>query len=339
MSADLAIIIPTWDGAQVLDACLSSLSDHLAGASTEVIVFDNGSRDGSAELAEGYRERLPLRVVRSPVNLGYAAACNSAAAITDAPFLLLLNNDTRLTGGIEPALNYLRNHPEVAVCQGPLLTADGRYIDSAGSFMTQWGFLYHESMGQSADDLPSTRAVFSAKGAAMFVRREALGALGLFDREAFAYFEETDLCWRLQVAGWSVAFVRELPAVLHQSGFTTSRLPYAVWERHSFKNRLRAIIKNTELGTMSAMLPRHLFVCAAASADGLRRGSAQTLLSVGSAVVWNVVHLRDTLRLRRMVQARRRRRDSEVFATVTTQMRLRDFVQQRAAYARAHGEE
>ncbi len=338
MSADLGVIIPTWDGAKVLDVCLRSLSDHLQGTSAEVIVFDNGSRDGSAELAQGYGERLALRVVRSPVNLGYAAACNRAAAMTDARFLLLLNNDTRLTGGVETALQYLQDHPDVAVCQGPLLTADGRYIDSAGSFMTQWGFLYHESMGQSADDLPPSRAVFSAKGAAMFVRRDALGALGLFDWDAYAYFEETDLCWRLQVAGWRVAFVRELPAVLHQSGFTTGRLPYAEWERHSFKNRLRAILKNTELGTMSAMLPRHLFVCAAAAADGLRRGSVQTLLSVASAVVWNIVHLRGTLRLRRIVQAGRRQRDSEVFATVTTQMRLRDFYQQRTAYARAHGE-
>jgi len=334
--ADLAVIIPTWDGAVVLDRCLQTLAEHLAGTSTEVIVFDNGSRDGSADLAEGYRDRLALRVVRSPVNIGYAAACNRAAEVTDAPFLLLLNNDTRLTGSTEPAVRYLREHTHVAVCQGPLLTADGRRIDSVGSFMTQWGFLYHALIGERSDDLPPSRPVFSAKGAAMFVRREALGGLALFDEEAFAFFEETNLCWRAQVAGWTVEYVRELPPVLHESGFTTSRVSYDLWEFHSFKNRLRALITNTELHTMRTMLPMHLLACAAASADGLRHGSPKRLVSVGHAVLWNLRNLRGTLRLRRAVQDRRRQLDVELLAGVSTQIRLHEFYRQRAAYRRAH---
>lgn len=336
MRADLAVIIPTWDGAVVLERCLQTVAEHLAGTSSEVIVFDNGSRDGSADLAEGYRDRLALRVVRSPVNVGYAAACNRAIEVTDAPFLLLLNNDTRLTGSTDPAVRYLRDHADVAVCQGPLLTADGRHIDSVGSFMTQWGFLYHALIGERSDELPASRPVFSAKGAAMFVRREALGELGLFDEEALAFFEETDLCWRVQVAGWTVEYVRELPPVLHESGFTTSRVSYDVWEFHSFKNRLRALIANTELRTMRTMLPMHLLVCAAASAEGLTHGSPKRPLSVARAVLWNVRHLRATLRRRRTVQGQRRQRDEELLEGVATQMRLRDFYRQRAGYRRAH---
>ncbi len=338
MAAELAVIIPTWDGARVLEPCMLTLAQHLAGTATEVIVFDNGSTDGSADIAEGFADRLVVRVVRSPVNVGYAAACNRAAGMTRAPFLLLLNNDTRLTGSTEPAVRYLRDHPHVAVCQGPLLTADGRYIDSVGSLMTRWGFLYHSFMGESSDDLPPSRAVFSVKGAAMFVRREALGQAPLFDEDAVAYFEESDLCWRVQVAGWKVEYLRELPPVLHESGFTANRLPHAVWERHSFKNRLRAILKNTEMRTMAAMIPMHLFLCAAASADGLRHGSRDPCVSVGRAVFWNLVHLRGTLRLRTAVQQSRRKRDAEVFADVWRGMSLRDFHRQRAAYFRAHGQ-
>lgn len=336
MGADLAVIIPTWDGAVVLDSCLQTLVEHLVGTSTEVIVFDNGSRDGSADLAEAYRDRLALRVVRSPVNVGYAAACNRAIRLTASPFVLLLNNDTRLTGSTEPAVRYLRDHPRVAVCQGPLLTADGMHIDSVGSLMTQWGFLYHALIGETSEQLPASRPVFSVKGAAMFVRREALGALDLFDGEAFAYFEETDLCWRMQVAGWTVEYVRELPPVLHESGYTSGRLPYELWEFHSFKNRFRALIKNTEVRTMMAMLPLHLFACIAASVDGLRRGSPKRLVSVGRAVLWNLGHLRGTLRMRHAVQHSRLQRDAQVFAKVSTRMGLRDFYQQRAGYRRAH---
>lgn len=338
MFSDLAIIIPTWDGATVLDTCLRAVARQMAGTSTEVIVFDNGSRDGSADLAEGYGNQLPVQVIRSPVNIGYAAACNRAAALSDAPFLLLLNNDTELTGSMEAAVRYLRDHPNVAVCQGPLLTADGRHIDSVGSFMTQWGFLHHSLLGAASDHLPPSRPVFSVKGAAMVVRREALKKHGLFDEGAFAYFEETDLCWRVQVAGWTVEYVRELPPVLHKSGFTTSRQSERIWEFHSYKNRLRAVVKNAEWRTMLRMLPMHFLVCAAASADGLRRGSPGTLVSVVRAVVWNVVHLRETLRLRRDVQADRRRSDSEVFAHVWCRMTLRDFYSVRAAYRRVHGE-
>lgn len=337
MDFDLAVIIPNWNGAEVLRTCLDTCVEHVGSAPAEVIVFDNGSDDGSAELAETYQDRLALRVVRSPVNVGYAAACNRAAEVSNAPFLFLLNNDAKLTGSIDRGLRYLRSHPTVGVCQGPLLTSDGKYIDSVGSLMTRWGFAYHIQIGAGSDRLPPSRRVFSTKGAAMFVRREALGELGLFDEEAVAFFEESDLCWRVQVMGWTVEYVRELPVVLHESGVTTSRVSYSVWEFHSFKNRLRSVLKNAELRTIWTMLPLHLVVLCGASVDGLRCGSARPLVSVGRAVLWNVRHIRGTLRLRQAVQRRRRQEDGELLAAVFTRMSLQDFYRQRAGYNRAHG--
>lgn len=332
--AALTIIVPNWNGAVVLPHCLESLVRY-GGARTEVIVFDNGSDDGSVAILETYRHRLNLRVLTSTVNLGYAAACNRAAEVARAPVLLLLNNDAVLTGRVDAALNYLGTHTRVAICQAPLLTADGRSIDSAGSLVTPAGFLYHLAIGRPAAELPASRAVFAVKGAAMFVRAAALGGLGLFDRDAFAYFEESDLCWRLQVMGWDVTYVRELPAVLHLGGYTASKLPSGLCEFHSFKNRLRSVLKNAERRTLVTMLARHVVVAAGAAADGLVRGRPGSARIVVRALVWNLRHARDTRQLRQAVQRHRQRSDEEIFASVGTTMRLRDFYRQRRAYAEA----
>lgn len=332
---DLTIIIANWNGEAVISDCLKSIVQNIDFPGVEVIVFDNGSEDGSVEIIETYRKLLDLKVIRSSVNIGFAGACNKAASISSAPFLFLLNSDARLTGGFRHALTYLKDHPNIAVCQGPLLTASGRHIDSVGSLISRSGFLYHIAIGQTATNLPESRQIFSAKGAAMFVRKGALGDLGLFDEDAFAYFEETDLCWRLGILGWDIAYVRDLPPVVHQGGYSAKRLPNSFAEYHSFKNRFRSILKNADGITLITMIPLHMFITIVGCAEGLAKGSPQRMISVARALGWNIRHLRRTIAIRRIVQRGRRRRDDILFEAVGTSMALGDFLSQRAAYRRA----
>lgn len=329
---DLAIVIPNWNGAAVLSTCLESLSCHL-DCNSEVIVFDNGSTDDSVQIAQEFSSSLNLRIIRCEANLGFAGACNQAVPMTDARYVLLLNNDTKMTGGMLAAIRYLDSSPAVAACQGPILTADGRYVDSAGSAVTSSGFLSHLAIGAQVDALPPTRPVFAVKGAAIFVRRAALDDLGLFDPDAFAYFEESDLSWRLWIGGWKVMYVKELSPILHTSGYTAARLPNLNVEYHVFKNRLRSILKNADCMMLVTMLPRHMALCIAASVDALINGAPGRMRSIMDAVLWNVRHLRDTLRFRREVQASRRVSDRAIFADLSTRMRLFDFYRQRTPVA------
>jgi GT2 family glycosyltransferase len=328
---DLTIIITNWDGEEVLLRCLDSVVRHSGALRSEVIVFDNGSTDGSVKLADQYRDRLDLRIIRSQVNIGYARACNRAAASSSAPFLLLLNNDAELTEDLDPALEYLGENPNVAVSQGPLLTRDGLWVDSVGTLMTRWGFLRHLAVGEPVSHLPLSQAVFSVKGTAMFVRRFALGDLGLFDDDAFAYFEETDLCWRLQTMGWDITYDRHLPTVFHQGAFTAQRLP-SLCEYHLFKNRLRSILKNAQSATLLDMLPRHVLIILASCVSGCFNGSPLRIVNVLRAVGWNLSHAKETLQLRRIIQNGRQCNDAQIFAKVAVDMTFWDFLRQGRDY-------
>lgn len=322
----LSIVIPNWNGQAVLPNCLESIACNLGTTNAEIIVFDNASTDNSVQIMTHYTDRFDLRIIQSQTNIGFAGACNRALATARAPFIFLLNNDAEITGGFEDALRFLIDHPEVAVCQGPLLAEDGQHIDSVGSLIARFGFLHHLHAGQPIVQIPESRNIFSVKGAAAFVRKSALGTLGLFDESAFAYFEESDLCWRLQVSGWDVMYLRDLPPVLHLGGFSAMRLSTDLCEYHSFKNRFRSILKNAEFKTLLTMVPLHAGITFAACVEGLVNGSFRRTVNVSRAAAWNVRNLKETLVLRKMVQNERRRSDRDIFAKAGIRMGIRDFL-------------
>lgn len=335
VAVELTVVIPSWNGADLLVPCLQSLQRSVDGLDYEVVVFDNGSCDDSVAVAESFSDRLRVRVMRSEANLGFAGACNQAVAATTAPFILLLNNDAVCIGDLRAGVEYLRAHQSVAVCQGPLLMADGRHIDSVGSLLGNNGFLRHLAIGEELKQLPPSRSVFSVKGAAMWLRREALDGAGLFDDDAFAYFEESDLCWRLLIRGWDVRYVRELPLVVHEIGRTATRLPASVRQFHSFKNRLRAILRYSEARTLPSILSRHLVACVgAAGALAWGRQWAQAF-AVVRALGWNAVHARKTFSSRRQSQRVRRVSDRQLRARVGTCLSMWDVRRQQLAGDRA----
>ena len=99
----LSVLIVNWNGAMLLPACLESIERYGKGVPLEIIVFDNGSTDGSIEIIDGWMKRLPVRILRSPTNIGYASANNRAWEASKSEFCLLLNNDAIIGGALEGA--------------------------------------------------------------------------------------------------------------------------------------------------------------------------------------------------------------------------------------------
>lgn len=330
---DLAILIPNWNGEAVLADCLRSVVSAIDGSiSAQVLIFDNGSSDGSMAILRNFESLLPLGIVRSETNLGYAAANNALYKRADAEFCLLLNNDTIIEGSLDRAVAFLRSVPDVGIAQGPILDITGTSIDSVGSLVAPSGFLYHAHSGLAARPLPPSRPVFSVKGAAMYARSTCIDEIGLFDPEAFAYFEESDFCWRAQVAGWDVVYDCSLPVIRHVVGHTSPRLGTRVYEFHSYKNRIRSILVNTQSRTMPGMLARHVGVCACAAAGAAMTGRWSATRSILAALLWNLSALGRTLPRRRNVQRLRRRSDREVFAATSRRMRWSDYLVLGRAY-------
>jgi N-acetylglucosaminyl-diphospho-decaprenol L-rhamnosyltransferase len=228
-AADVAVIVVSTNEARWLDSCLRTVYEHAGDARLEVVVVDNESTDGTAELVN---ERFPqARVVRSR-NRGFAHANNRGAEHSTARHVLFLNPDTEVVEGTFGGLvRILDARPEIGLAGVRQLTADGTLWPTIRRFPNamralgdaaaseRWPRRGRWSGERDTDLSRYDREVDCdwTSGSFMLVRRDALLAAGLLDERFFIYSEEPDLCRRIKRAGWQV---RHLPAmtIVHHAG-------------------------------------------------------------------------------------------------------------------------
>lgn len=232
-TASMAVAVVNHNTRELLRECLESVRAESPG---EIVVADTGSGDGSAEMVR--REFPEMVLLAGEGNPGFGAAANRAVAACSAPFVLLLNADTRVGAGtIQSLARYLRRNPRAAVAGPRLVNPDGSLQVSCFPFLgtlqlmlektpaARWlarvPFLRnHWLLSCSGHDRP--RVVPWVLGAAMAVRREAFEAVGGFDPAYFMYSEEIDLCYRLKAAGWETHFT-PVGLVVHAGGASTGQ--------------------------------------------------------------------------------------------------------------------
>ena len=322
----LSIVIPT-AGAADLDACLESL-ERDSETAADVIVVDNASPRPLAYLSERHPH---VRVVRNDENVGFVGACNQGAEMSTGELVLFLNDDTVVeVGALGALVDALVEHPAWGACQAKLLLMeDPSRLDTAGSFLTATGFLVHRGSHEPETSYLRSDEVFAAKGAALVVRRRALAEVGVFDPDFFAYFEDSDLCWRLWVAGWEVGFAADA-RIRHRLGSTASTVAPGVIQFHSFKNRICSVLKNSGGSRLAWMLPLHVGLCFGVAVWFRVQGRPELSTAVLRAIAWNVRNARRTLRKRRVVQRKRRVSDAEIWPRISRPTSLRSL----AGYAR-----
>ena len=270
-------------------------------------------------------------MIRNEENTGFVGACNQGLAAAGGQLVLLLNDDTEVeAGALRELAEAMERHPRWGACQAMLLLlSDPAKVDSAGSFLTSTGFLVHRGIRGPAAEYKEEEEIFAAKGAALVLRRSALEDSGVLDPAFFVYFEETDLCWRLWLSGWEVGLVPDA-RVLHDVGATSSALSPAFVQFHSYKNRIRTLLKNLGPLRLAWMLPFHLGICVSLVLWYLVRGRFAVSRGILRALGWNVTHLGGTLHERRRVQRGRRIPDGELMPRITRPLAPRAFL----AYAR-----
>jgi GT2 family glycosyltransferase len=224
---DLAVIIVSTNEAHWLRDCLSTVFEHAGDIALDVVVADNESTDGTAELVEG--EFPDARVVRCE-NRGFAHANNRAYMTCNARYALFLNPDTEVVeGSFEELLAALDERPEVGLAGVRQVTPDGRLYPTIRRFPNALR-AFGEALG--SDHLATRpswlgeRVQFGeaydretpcdwTSGSFMFTRREALESAGLMDERFFIYSEEPDLSLRLKRAGWETRHLPSMTIVHH----------------------------------------------------------------------------------------------------------------------------
>ncbi len=230
---DLSISIVSWNTRDLLDQCLRSVYETTRDIQFEVIVVDNASSDGSAQMV---REKyLHVTLIAGEGNVGFAAANNQAYRASTARNLLLLNPDTVCReGAIEGLVRFLDEH-SAAGAVGPLVLNDDDTLQySWAAFPTFWsearGKLNRRIAGRDA--VPSTAdetrslGPFVADwigGCCLMARREAIDVIGPMDESLFMYCEETDWCLRLAKASWEV-WVEPKCEIVHLGGKGSSQV-------------------------------------------------------------------------------------------------------------------
>lgn len=229
----LSAIVVSWNTRDLLRSCLQSIRDTAGDLDHEVLVVDNASSDGSAEMVS--REFPEARLIVNTRNVGFAGANNQAIAVAEGRYCLLLNSDAVLLPGAAASLVwYLERHPEAAAAGAQLRNPDGSFQWSYADYPSLGGELLlatklaglirpaYPSYPESASQTERTADWVS--GACMLVRRSAIEQVGPLDEGYFMYTEETDWCYRMRQAGWSVGYVPEAKA-LHWGGQSASAAP------------------------------------------------------------------------------------------------------------------
>lgn len=228
----IAVCIVNYNTRDLLHDCLVSV---LREEPSEVIVVDNASMDGSAEMVA---DRFPaVRLIPLRKNVGYGAAANRSISTSGADHVLLLNSDTRLQPGALQALgDYLDAHSGAAMIGPKIVGVNGRLQTSSFRFPTPVHiFLYLSDLQalirhipvlrnhslQARPDAPAA-AVPWVLGAALAFRRCVFESIGGFDESFFMYFEEVDLCYRLSRQGWQIHFA-PVTEVIHVGGASTEQ--------------------------------------------------------------------------------------------------------------------
>ena len=220
---DLSIIILSFNTKKLLQECLKALRND-----DEVIVVDNASSDGSAEMVK--KDFPKVKLIKNKKNLGFAKANNQGIRRAQGEYYLLLNSDTQVKpGSLNKLIQFAKKEPEVGIIGARLINPDDSVQPSIYHFPTLWRAIREYWLGQKGvyeKYSPQGRKaveVEAVTGAAMLIPRKTIEKVGLLDERYFMYFEDLDYCRRVRLVGFKV-FYLPTAGILHHHGKSAEKV-------------------------------------------------------------------------------------------------------------------
>lgn len=325
----VSIIIVNYNGRELLKRCLQSLRKQTY-KELEIIVVDNDSTDGTVkEMKKLFPE---CHILSQSKNIGFAEGNNVGYLKSTGAYIYFLNNDTTLkSNAIDEMVNILHQKDVGGVQSKLLLLEKPDTLDTIGAFLTPTGFLFHNHFGEKDNKtFDISTPLYTVKGASMMFKRKILEQVLLdhviFDREYFAYFEETDLCHRIWLAGYQIVYAPKA-VVYHVMGATSSKMDNAFVQYHSFKNRIATYIKNLEWKNFLWLISLHLIIIELYACVVFLQGNIAIFKSIQKAIAWNIYSFPKLMKKRYIIQNKiRTTSDDSLFPYLMKYPNLRYYI-------------
>lgn len=239
-SPQVSVIVVVHNSLPLIIDCLKSLAEADSFENCQLIVVDNNSSDQSA--SEVRRMSPDTTILSNKKNRGFAAACNQGAEYATGEYLLFLNPDLEIDrNAITELLNTAATEEKPGAVTGRLRFPDGRFQANCRDFPTPANLFlsrgaalsrFFSSKGYSMNDATDIVRVPAVAGTMLLIKRELFNKLGRFDRRFFMYVEDTDLCYRLEQAGY-VNYYNPKAGAIHnwEQGSSAGRIRRA-WYHH-----------------------------------------------------------------------------------------------------------
>jgi GT2 family glycosyltransferase len=261
--SNVYVVIPNYNGADMLAEAVDSVLAQSYKQFTLILV-DNGSVDDSRTIMERYEAKDDrIKTIFRDKNFGYTGGVNPGMelAIKDgAKYVAPFNNDaTADRSWLKNLVGFLDNHEAFGIATCKLLHTDGKTFDSTADLYTSWGIPYPRGRDEPVSNkYDKQTTIFGASGGASLYRTAMLAKIGVFDQDFFAYYEDIDLSFRAQLAGWKVGFVPK-SIVYHGQGKTSEKMASGFTTTQYMKNLPMIVIKDIPFKLLFKVWPRFMF--------------------------------------------------------------------------------
>ncbi len=307
------VVIPNLNGRGVIGDAIVSLQDQTQPC--EIVVVENNSTDDSLTYLQ---QNFPaVTILPQKKNLGFAGGVNAGiryALEQEAEYVALLNNDATVDKGwLKALVEASEAEPDGGIVTGKILNQDGSRIDSTGEHYSNWGLPYPRGRGEAVSDTyDKDTFVFGASGGASLYRVKMLNQIGLFDEDFFAYYEDVDLSFRAQLAGWKVSYVPQALAY-HQIGATSSKIKgFTTYQ--TLKNLPMLLVKNIPRKYLYKVGWRYTLAHVAFFISAVSRG--QVVIALKGDLTGTYMLIK-SLRKRRLIQKHKKVSDDYVWRVMT----------------------
>lgn len=297
----VAVVILNWNTRHLLEQFLPEVIRKTSHPQTTIVVADNGSTDGSAELIKIHFPEVELITLNK--NYGYAGGYNRVIKQLKTPYVVLLNSDViPASNWIEPLITCMEQNPNTVACVPKIKALNEpdhfEYAGAAGGFIDKWGYPFcrgriFDTIEKDNGQYNKSDEIFWGSGAALMVRTKLFNQSGGLEDSFFAHMEEIDWCWRMKNQGFKIRYCPQ-SEIFHLGGGTlnsmSSKKTYL-----NFRNNLYMLYRNLPEDKLKKTILIRLFMDAFAAIKFLLNGQFRNFLAIWKAhqhFFRNIPHLK-----------------------------------------------